>query len=99
MYSSPVVCIVKKGRSFRDVGGLENEYCLKNNHINYFGPYTRSCVSNTSILGISELRKGLELSVLNYSEYKMNNYVRKTTAELTCAQFEDVWINVVEMYF
>ena len=41
----------------------------------------------------------LNLSVLNYSEYKMNNFVTKTTAELTWAQFEDVWINVVEMYF
>ena len=29
----------------------------------------------------------------------MNNFVRKTTAELTCAEIEDVWINVVEMYF
>ena len=70
-----------------------------NNHINDFGPYTRSCVPNTGILGISELRKGLELSVLNYSEYKMNNFVRKTTAELTCAEIEDIWNSVVEMYF
>ena len=82
----------------RAVGRLENEYSLKNK--NDFGPYARPCVYNKSILGISELRKGLELSVLNYSEYKMNNFVRRnTTAELTCAEIEDVWINVVEMYF
>ena len=83
----------------RAVGRLENEYSLKNNHINDFGPYTRSCVPNTGILGISELRKGLELSVLNYSEYEKNNLVRKTTAELTCAEIEDIWNSVVEMYF
>ena len=99
MYSLPVVCVVKRDVVCeRSVGRLENEYSLKNNHINDFGPYARPWVYNTSILGISELRKGLELSVLNYREYKMNNFVRNTTAELTCAEIEDVWINVVEMF-
>ena len=79
----------------RAVGRLENEYSLKNNQINDFVPYARPCVCNTSILGISELRKVLELSVLNYSEHKMNNFVRKTTAVLTYAH----WINVVKMFF
>ena len=98
MYSLAVVCVVKRDVVCeRSVGRLENEYSLKNK--NDFGPYARPCVYNKSILGISELRKELELSVLNYREYKMNNFVRNTTAELTCTQIEDVCINVVEMYF
>ena len=69
MCSSPVVSVVKRDVVCeRAVGRLESEYSLKNNHINYFDPYARPCVCNTSILGISELRKGLELSVLNYSD-------------------------------
>ena len=77
MYSLSVVCVVKRDVVCeRSVDSRKDEYSLKNNHINDFGPYTKSYVCNTSILGISELRKGLNLSVLNYCEYKMNNFVR-----------------------